>query len=477
MPHMRQERFCCRLSTLSAVSALIEQRLGLALTPNRRADYEELLQELARGDLNALIAQLDAAPESAPVWQALIKALAISETYFFRDRGHFSVLRSHILPALIDQRRQARDLTLNVACVGCATGEEPYSIAMLLDELLPDRADWLLHIVGMDINAHALEIARRGLYRPWSFRLNDDDVYRYFDRIENNYQLKPEVRAMVTFQFGNLLDALPVPQYDLILCRNVLLYFSPARAADAESLIHKLLFPGGWLLLGPSEALHEPRGPWITHLHPAAPIYQKAPRPDEAGFRPQQPVMPHAPTRPVITPPAQRRSDTKPFTFSYEAAVTAHQQEDHAATERILAALLQAEPHHARAHVLMAVRYADKRQFEEAHRHLDAALHAEPLLADAYYLRGLLFMETNALLQARQALQNALYCQRGHVLASYTLGTLLMSAGDIPRALKMWKNAREMLNTLPPNTPLTEFSAMTASQLDAVLRAHLTGWA
>jgi chemotaxis protein methyltransferase CheR len=223
------------VSTIQAIHALVEQRLGLATTPNRRADFEDLLRELSGGDMEALIAQLRASDSTAPIWQAMVKALAIGETYFFRDRNHFTLLRESILPALIAQRRASGDLALNITCMGCATGEEPYSIAMLLTEMLPDRPNWLVRIVGLDINGQALEMARRGWYRQWSFRMTDESIYTHFERIENGYQLKPYIRQMVEFRLANLLDGLPVPQFDLILCRNVLLYFTPQRAADAEA--------------------------------------------------------------------------------------------------------------------------------------------------------------------------------------------------------------------------------------------------
>jgi len=463
------------VSTLQAVHALVEQRLGLATTPNRRADFEDLLHELSAGDMESLIAQLRTHDVTAPIWQAMVEALAIGETYFFRDRSHFTLLREQILPAMIAQRRKSGDLSLNITCMGCATGEEPYSIAMLLTEMLPDRERWHLRIVGMDVNGQALAIARQGWYRQWSFRLTDESIYTYFDRVDNGYRLKPAIREMVEFRFANLFDVPPVPQCDLILCRNVLLYFTPQRAADAESLLNEMLYPSGWLMLGPSEALHEPRKGWITHVHPSAPIYQKALNGDEIAFREHhKPKVVTAVLKPL--PPAPRPPAQALTPLSYESAVAAHQREEHDTTDRILAALLHAEPHHAPAHVLIAARYADKRRIDDAHRHLDIALHIEPLNADAYYLRGLLHLEANTPELARRALQNALYCQRTHALAAYTLGTLLIRSGEIPRALRLWENAREVIRKHPAETPLSDISTMTAKQLDALLRDNLAGW-
>ncbi len=463
------------MSTLQDVHTLVEQRLGLATTPNRRADFEDLLRGLSNGDLETLVAQLRAHNVSAPIWQALVKALAIGETYFFRDHHHFALLREHILPTLIAQRRKSGILSLNITCIGCATGEEPYSVAMLLNEMLPDLERWHVRLVGMDVNGQALAIARQGWYRQWSFRMTDERIYTYFDRVGSGYQLKPTIRERVEFRLANLFDMLPVPQCDLILCRNVLLYFTPQRVADAEALLNDMLYPGGWLMLGPSEALHEPRKGWITHLHPSAPIYQKAQTGDGVAFREHS--NPRRGTGVLSPLPILQRSVTQNLPpISYAAAVAAHQREEHDTTDRILAALLRAEPHHAPAHVLLAARYADKRRVDDAHRHLDIALHLEPLSADAYYLRGLLHLEANTPDLARRALRNALYCQRTHALAAYTLGTLLIREGEIARALRLWESAREVIRKRPPDAPLSDISTMTAKQLDTLLRDNLAGW-
>lgn len=444
---------------------IIEQRLGLATGTQRRSDFDQIIAQIANGSETPLASRLQSTDESAPIWQSLIEVLAIGETYFFRDRAHFDLLRTQILPPLIQQRRQRGELVLSLCSFGCATGEEPYSLAILLRELLPDYEKWNLRLYGVDINVRALELARRAQYRLWSFRLNDESLFRYFQRTPDGYVLKPHVRDMVTFRQGNLFSAPALPQYDVIFCRNVLLYFTQQRAAAAESLLYEMLHPGGWLFLGQSEALRDNRKGWITHLYPGSPVYQKSTRADEAVVKEHR-------TKPV---PVVRPPEPDPM-VDYITAVEARHAGDLARAQDILRTLLAENPDHALGHMLLACTFADQRRTSDAHAHIDTALHLEPLLADAHYLRGILHLESGNPAQARQSLQYALYCQRSHPLAAFTLGTILANDGDIPRAVRLWQSILKVTQSLAPDSPISDFSDLTTHQLEIMIQNQLAGW-
>ncbi len=437
---------------MPSTNDLIEQRIGLAANTNLRTDVDLFVRQLDDPfRFNHTLAITD---ESSAAWQSVINALAIGETYFFRDRAHFQLLRSHILPALMIQRRQTQ--TLNIWSAGCATGEEVYSLAILLYEFLPDAADWNVRLIGTDVNARALEIARRAVYRPWSFRHTEPALMRYFTPVEGGMQLKPFIRDRVTFRHGNLFGGPPLPRFDIILCRNVLLYFSPERAEAAEALLYDALVPGGWLLLGASEGLRSRRHTWVTHIFPGTPVFQKASRPDEPFMRQHNSLLPE------IVPDL-------PITPNYEAAVRAFHNDNTAAAAEILAEVLLAEPHHAPAHTLLACVLANQRSHAVAYHHLDLALRADPLLADAHYLRALLYLDDQLPDQARKSLQQALYCQRNHPLASYTLGLLMAQTGEATRAARLWENARRAVASLTPESPLSDLSDITAGRLLALM--------
>src|SRR5690606_26943710 len=151
-------------------SALIEQRTGLSAATRFRADLQDILSELAGDDMPGFYRTLRQSQPTAPAWQAVVRALTIGETYFFRDMDTFRLLREKVLPPIIQPRRAAKQLELTIWCAGCATGEEPYSVAITLLETLPDLYRWKINLIGTDINAAALEQARAGVYRDWAFR-------------------------------------------------------------------------------------------------------------------------------------------------------------------------------------------------------------------------------------------------------------------------------------------------------------------
>ena len=160
-----------------------------------------------------------------------IALLTNGETYFFRDHGQFDLLRLRLLPELIERRRDAK--TLRLWSAGCSSGEEAYSLAMLLDMLLPKRDGWNILILGSDIDEAALAKARRGHYGQWSFRMAPPALkQRYFQRKGDEWMLDERIRSMVTFRTSNLIgETFPSAELrdmDLILCRNVFIYFGAA---------------------------------------------------------------------------------------------------------------------------------------------------------------------------------------------------------------------------------------------------------
>lgn len=445
--------------------ALIEARIGLAVSTQFRGELAPLLREQAGdGGLSGLLAALRASPVTAPVWQRLIQALTIGETYFFRDSAHFHLLRDHLLANLVLERRHKNRLTLDIWCAGCATGEEPYSVAVALHTLLPDLDRWRIRLLGTDINTLALAQARAGVYRDWAFRHTEDGFRaRYFDPVAAGWQIKPALRRMVTFQQHNLLDSAPPQGLDIIFCRNVLIYFQREQIAPVERGLFEALHPGGWLLLGHAEAIRTARDRWAAHVFPDAVIYQKP----QSG----PPVTYQRHTGARRTGPLA----SAPAPDIYDSALAALRAEQPDEAERILGALLAQQPGHARAHVLLAYLFASRQAVPEAHAHLDAALYSDALLADAHYLRAMLFLEENSQRDAFQALRAALYCQRGHLLAAHLLGNLYHRAGDRVRARRAWQHARAVAAARPPAAPVSDLSDLTAASLVLLLDTQLGG--
>lgn len=222
---------------LDSFSNYISKHLGLDFSQDRAKDLQRGLREMAREhhieDIATFVCQLIAAPPSASRIEMLSKHFTVCETYFMREQATLNALQTIILPELIRERQQT-DRCLKIWSAGCATGEEPYTIAMILHELLPDIRDWHIMILATDANPYAIGKARTGQYTKWSFRRTPNWVCsKYFCQTQDKrFEIIPEIKNMVRFAQCNLAE-LDFPRLqnhthglDIIFCRNVLMYFT-----------------------------------------------------------------------------------------------------------------------------------------------------------------------------------------------------------------------------------------------------------
>ncbi|MBZ0283798.1 MAG: tetratricopeptide repeat protein [Anaerolineae bacterium] len=456
---------------LARIGAIIEQRTGMAQGAQSPANLEAAVRELSGDDPEGFLHTLAYSSEVASPWQLLLNALFIGETYFLRNRAHFTLLRQNILPEIVARRQAAGSPQINIWSAGCASGEETYSLAITLHETLPDLPRWTIRLFGTDINGYALGTAEQAIYRNWSFR-HTDTVFQnqYFLPLENGWQLRPFIREMVTFRQRNVLIGPPIPQVDLIFCCNVLLYFEETSVRRAEAMLYEALSPGGWLILGQAEALRFDRERWVTHLFPGAVAYQKPLRP----VRGAQPAVHHrsSPTAALSNPEKDRVPDSledEQMPMNYEAAVRAMRVKQYDDAERILADILRHDPKYVPAWVLMGCVLGNRRALPEAQRQLDEALRLDALRADAHYLKGVLYMESQQADAATAAFRSALYCQRGHPLAAMLLGHLYLKAGKTARARRVWQEAVEVLEKIAPEQIVSDLSDWTAEGISEFL--------
>ena len=248
---------------LSGFSEFVAARMGLHFTKER-------LNDLARGlgsaagefgfdDEEACAKWLMSSSLTREQVEILASHLTVGETYFFREKKSFESLEWEILPQLIDGRRKG-SRGLRIWSAGCATGEEPYSIAILLSKLLPDLNSWNITVLATDINPRFLSKASRGVYREWSFRDTPGWVQgKYFKKRGGYFEILPDIKTMVTFAYQNLAeDAYPslvgnTNAMDIILCRNVLMYFTPDMQRKVIQNLHRCLVDGGWLIVSLGE--------------------------------------------------------------------------------------------------------------------------------------------------------------------------------------------------------------------------------
>ncbi len=268
-------------NVLDSVIRTLKDRYGLLLRSPDRANLEQFLADrsaIAGGwaHYGSLIA--GSSPASVTEWQRIIAATTNTESYFFRDRGQFTLLEQTLLPALIAHHHH--DRTLRLWSAACAGGEEAYSLAMLVCELIPDLDRWQVQILGTDINTEAMARAEQGWFREWSFRAIDPQRWqRYFEPIANGWRIVSRVRQLVTFQPFNLAhDSWRGDRdgsVDLILCRNVFIYFDPEAIAPTLTTFAQALKPGGYLLTGHAELYGQPLQAFEVQLHPQSVVYRR----------------------------------------------------------------------------------------------------------------------------------------------------------------------------------------------------------
>ena len=245
-------------SSSRILAGLLEARTGQQLTMSRRWRIETALAALLRErgipTLDELITILVMGREPSLATQ-VVEALLNNETYFFRDRIPFDLLGKAILPKLV-QRRQSKRLCIWSA--GCSTGQEAYSLAMLFAEDPVRWAGWTIDILGTDVSESAVRRARDGVYSQFEVQrgLGINQMIRWFEECDNGWRAVEPLRRMVRFQVQNLLEPAPHPgQFDIVLCRNVLLYLNSERRGQVFDRIAAATEPDGWLMLGAGETV------------------------------------------------------------------------------------------------------------------------------------------------------------------------------------------------------------------------------
>jgi chemotaxis protein methyltransferase CheR len=366
---------------VTPAARLVASRLGIDVEQRRPLDLSGI------GNATALATL----PVESPRWQQVIARITVAESYFFRDRATLTVLARDVLPRLIADRRERGDLRLAIWSAGCARGEEPYTLAMLVHALLPDRAAWSVSIVGTDIDARSLEAARRGHYSGWALRDTPPlERARWFRRRGRRFELDPEIREMVTFALLNLAED-PYPSgIDLVVCRNVLIYFGEAARRAAIDRLREAVAPDGWLALGHAESSGEQLRPLTAVAYPDVVLYRREPT-----------------TAAVPTP---RQQDPEP------------EPEPPAVPVPDPAQLLE----RARAH-------ADRGRLDRALALCERALARDRLNPEAHLLAAAIHQERGELDRAIAASRSAVYLAPGSAAARFRLDSLVQLAGR-PRA-------------------------------------------
>jgi len=236
---------------------LLKLRSGLVLTADQRYLVEARLLPVARRsglfNLAGLVAKLQGR-DAEPLIVAVVEAMTTNESFFFRDKIPFDQFRDTVMPALIAARAASR--RIRIWCAAAATGQEPYTLAICIKEMASRLRGWRVEILATDLSTEVLEKAKRGIYSQFEVQrgLPALTLIRYFSQVGDAWQLTPEIRSMVEFMPLNLLhDFSDLGTFDVVFCRNVLIYFDQATKVDVLERIAGATARDGFLALGGAE--------------------------------------------------------------------------------------------------------------------------------------------------------------------------------------------------------------------------------
>jgi chemotaxis protein methyltransferase CheR len=479
---------------LTRMADLLATRLGLNFPANRLRDLERGLEraarETGREGADEYANWFLASPATRPRLESLARHVTVGETYFFRNPELLATLEEQVLPELIRERHR-HDRRLRIWSAGCCSGEEPYTVAMLLDRLIPDQSDWSISILATDINPAFLAKAREGVYGEWSLRATTDETRRrYFRSLPGRrYELRPDIRKRVEFASLNLAeDAYPsrnsgTETLDLILCRNVLMYFTEERAREVAERIHGCLRPGGWLATSPTEASRKLFERFEAVSGPDSIIFRKRAPGDldipssatgRSGEDPslvsssQPAAVGHG--RPALAPQSARSSARSPRGHAQRGRFKDGQRSRPGGGDLRPATESSGVSGQESAGLVDAAReQAGRGRLDEAFENCLKAIDADKLNGSHRYLLATIELERGRIDEAAQALIKAIYLDPEEVLPHVALGNLRLSQERHGEAERHFDTALRLLRRMPGHQEVPESDGLTARQLKGMV--------
>jgi len=482
----------------------IRDRTGIVIQDHQleslRGTAGEICDKFGYASCEEFLDFLRQCDQYVPELEWLISRITVGETYFFRDQTQMDYLRRNWLPEIINRKREKGEKTLRIWSAGCSSGQELYSIAILLHETLPDLKSWTLHLLGTDINTDGLSRAIRGEYGEWSFRATNEDIRRqhFIQKGHNQYKIRPEFRSMVKFSFLNLADdsypsiMTETHAMDLILCRNVFIYFDGSMTISVLKKFTNCLVPEGRLLLGasdmmptsvdglefsewggmfyyrraegkylPQSLIKANQKPQVITL-PAAPL---APRPATIT-REAEPLL--APVAPVLVQPAA--SEPK----SIDARIRELLREE--CWNEAIAAIAQYMDIHGETPAMLQHRakaLSNRGESLQAVQLCQRSIELDPLNHHTYLIMALSLLEMNRLQEAEAALRKVIYLNREFIEAHFHLALLQLRLGKVKPGLKSLENALNAAGRIDPERELHHAVGMTVGRFVEIVKNEI----
>ncbi|MFB2770335.1 CheR family methyltransferase [Pelatocladus sp. BLCC-F211] len=447
--------------TQSIIEVLLKSKIGFdASSISSGMIARAIAQRMAHCKITEIESYLGNLQESTQEWEALIESVIVPETWFFRERESFNFLKSYVLSEWLPTQPKG---VLRVLSIPCSTGEEPYSIAIALLEA--GLTATKIHIDAVDISKNSLLAAQRAIYGKNSFRGNTVCFQeRYFQPTETGYHLCEQIRQMVNFIYGNLADPhflAGTSPYDIVFCRNLLIYFDPATKKRTLRVLERLVTPEGLLFLGHAEAGLLLNTRFIPVCHPRAFAYRKSVI--QASDAPKEPLRDRKPTwekhRPTLQKtPLKGIGDSPEETLRVDASAASHRVrgsgnrgflnpigEQTIKQPQSIKINTENLPKDSQPNLLATAKtLANQGNLAQAAQLCNNYLSETPDSAEAYVTLGEVQQAMGQNQQAAQSFQKALYLQPTSEEALTHLALLKEHQGDGDSAALLWQRIHRL---------------------------------
>ena len=482
----------------------IESRTGVYIDDSKqnslKISLDTRMNVLGVKDYDAYYSLIKTNTVGKKEFDELLNLILIKETFFFRDDRQLRVLTENILPALIERKK---DKEIKIWSAGCATGEEPYSIAMaVMESFPPDNMN--VSVYATDISAEALKKAKEGIYSKNSMRSIDRAMLnKYFTQRGGRYHLHDQVKQMVRFDTVNLIDTyFPIEgnRFDIIFCKNVIIYFRLDTVKTVIQRFYDALAAGGYLFVGHSESLWQISDDFELEEISGVFLYRKDGRnkvaPEIKQFRqkgkaatskvftrPRTPSPIGTTVSRYVTPAAQAVKEKvipqhivliqkKDLSEWVNKKVLPSDGNCEVALEEI-EGVLQGDPKNIDAHLLAGKIYANMGLYDKALKKGMDVLEVDDLSEDAYLLRGSIYCKIGEKEKAISAFKKAIYLDDKSVISHYYLGNLYKDAHLNEQAVKEYKNVINIFEANPEGKEWLASEVFTGGQLKEICTKNI----
>ncbi len=433
-------------------------------------------------------------------FRELLNLLTINHTYFFRNEAHFEVLKEKVLPVLIEEKTKMalRDGTkpkLRIWSAGCSSGEEPYTIAMVIKEVLGDLDGWEIEILATDASENALRQAQKGLYSKNAVRyVAAPYLQKYFtvkpgEYKQSFYQVSDEIKRMVSFGFFNLMEDDYPFGFDIIFCRNVVIYFELETTIKVMRKFYNALLDEGHLFIGYSESLHFMRDQFQMISSQEAIYYQKKVLGMQKVFSTQQrtsvaeeetldanSILEEISHQEALAQVAAFAKTSASLRSLEDLLFQSHKHmylKEYAEALSLLEEAQRLDERAADPLYMQAEIFMNQGKMAEAKESLHKALSLNALFAPAHYLFGCIYFEENMLREAKESLRKALFLDQTFLLAHFYLAQVYRSETQTSEAIRAYRNSLKLLSGYEPTTIIAYSGGFNAATLMSVCRDNL----